>query len=228
MIQLNKRMHGMAVAVMSAALLSLTACSKSKDKENLPEGTVLLNEKFDKSTSEIWHTETRGPVTYSIKNGWYTIDIATENTYVAGVWSTSKTFFQKGEKQNIEVVQKQTDGHGYDKAGLIFWLKDNQNYLTFQIGPKEFRVHQILNNQGSFLIGWTASSAIKGNMGDENKLKVSLADGKILFFINDVQVGTINAGPVETLDKIGIRIDKAYTTPHSIFQYDYVRAWKSK
>lgn len=228
MNQPHMRMRGAAAVMLSAVLVNLAACSKSKDKEDpLPEGTILVNEKFEGTNSDVWGTAVKGPVTYSIKDGWYSVDIALADTYTTGAWAT-KTYFQKGDKQNVEVVIKKKDGHEYDKAGLIFWFADSKNYLTFQIGDKAFRVHQRLNDAGSQLINWTNSPAIKGKIGDVNKLRISLADGKLLYFINDVQVATMQAGPVETLDKIGLRIDKGGTTPHSVYLYDNLRLWKSK
>ncbi|NML22594.1 hypothetical protein HHL16_17055 [Pseudoflavitalea sp. G-6-1-2] len=230
MIQPHMRMRGIAAVMLAAIFMSSAACSKSKDEpkeEPLPEGTILVNEKFDGTNSEVWATAVKGPVTYSIKDGWYSADIAIADTYVTGAWAT-KTYFQKGDKQNVEVIQKKTAGHEYDKAGLTFWFVNTKNYLSFQIGDKAFRVLQRLNDVESNLITWTNSAAIKGNIGEQNKLKISLADAKILFYINDVHVATMNAGPVETLDKIGLRIDKLDFTPHSTYLYDNLRMWKSK
>jgi len=140
-------------------------------------------------------------------------------------WSAASLFPVERQTGSVELLFRHTAGHAYDKAGLVFGVTNNQDYVAFTIGEKEFRIFQVVGGQTTNLVNWTRSAAIKGELNEDNKLKVQLTKEKLFFYINDQKVvEMMKSTAATTLDRIGFQMIKASTeVDSSTFMIDYVK-----
>ncbi|WP_343306590.1 hypothetical protein AAHN97_05690 [Chitinophaga niabensis] len=207
-------------------LSALLASSCSKDKGDYPKKEdVVFQDNFDNGVTAIWQPGTSGPVTKSVADGHFVLTHSGTAAAVYKTWASTKVFAAAHSKQAIEIKQTHVKGHEYDKAGLLFSVADENYILAFQVGDKEFRIYQKVNATNTNLVQWTVSPHIKGALNESNKLKVTLAEGKLQYYINDALVATMEAGPITTLDKVGFEIVKG-ASAEATYKVDYLKAIK--
>jgi len=224
MIQLHKPVLTLGIAIACASLLP--SCSKNPGTE--PDDKLLiLQEDFDDADNAIWKTADNGNVVTAAKDGWFVVSYTSPEMGTYSFWAANHLFPADHKTGSVEILMRHTAGHAYDKAGLVFWVMDSQNYVAFTIGNKEYRIFQVVSGQATNLVNWTTSAAIKGKLNEDNKLKVKLTTEKLLFYINDQKVIEIMKGAAVALDKIGFQMSKASTeVENSTFKIDYVRVMK--
>jgi hypothetical protein len=213
-----------SLLIVTASALSITSCSKdSDDDDNSPGSDVIFTDNFDNANTAFWQPGTNGLAVKTVSGGFFSLKYGGNIPWMYKTWSQKKLFGANEKKQAVEIAQQHVTGHKYDKGGLIFAVKDANYIIGFQIGEKEFRVYSEINGTTTQLIDWKPSSAIKGALNEVNKLRITLADGKLTFYINDTQAGVLEAGAVTSLDYVGYDIvkgDAAETT----YKVDYIKA----
>ncbi|HEY1165624.1 MAG TPA: hypothetical protein VGE90_10665, partial [Chitinophaga sp.] len=222
MIQFYKRMPALTLGIAMACSGAFPSCSKSDDTP--PDNNLILQENFDTADNALWKTGNNGTIVTSVKDGWFVLSYTSRDMGTYSLWSAGNVFPADQKTGSVEILFRHTAGHAYDKAGLVFWVTNNQDYVAFTIGEKEYRIFQVVDGQTTNLVNWTTSAAIKGKLNEDNKLKVALTAEKLLFYINDQKVIEIMKGPAATLDKIGFQMSKASTeVENSTFKIDYVK-----
>jgi hypothetical protein len=217
-------MPALTLGIAMACSGAFSSCSKD---ESQAEDKLILQENFDNPDNTIWKTGNNGNVVTTVKDGWFLVSYTSAEMGTYSLWSDNKVFPADHKTGSVEVLFRHTAGHVYDKAGLVFWVMDSQHYVAFTIGEKEYRIFQVVNGQTTNLVNWTASTAIKGKLNEDNKLKVTLTEEKLLFYINDQKVVEIMKGAATMLDKIGFQMSKASTeVENSTFKIDYVKVMK--
>lgn len=225
MILVLKRMPALALGIALACSGAFISCSK--DDSQADEHLLILQEDFNNADNAVWKTGDNGNVVTSIKNGWFVVSYTSPEMGTYSLWSDSKIFPGDHKTGSVEILMQHTAGHAYDKAGLVFWVMDNQSYVAFTISDKEYRIFQVVSGQAINLVNWTPSAAIKGKLNENNKLKVTLTNEKLLFYINDQKVIEMAKGAAKTLDKIGFQMSKASTeVENSTYKIDYVKVMK--
>lgn len=212
-----------SLAVITLSALLASSCSK--DKGDSPKEEIVFQDNFDNGTTAIWQPGTSGPATKSVADGHFVLTHSGGAAAVYKTWASTKVFGAAHTKQSIEIKQTHVKGHEYDKAGLLFSVVDENYIIAFQVGDKEFRIYQKVNATNTNLVPWTASPHIKGAMNESNKLKVTLADGKLKFYINDNLVVNMESGPLTTLDKVGFEVVKG-AAAETTYKVDYLKAIK--
>lgn len=212
------------VAIFTLSALLVSSCSKDKGDGGKKED-VVFQDNFDNGTGAIWQPGTSGPATKSVTDGHFVLTHSGAAAAIYKIWATTNVFAAAHTKQAIEIKQTHVKGHEYDKAGLLFSVADENYIIAFQVGDKEFRIYQKVNATNTNLVPWTASTHIKGAMNESNKLKITLADGKLQYYINDNMVATMESGPIKTLDKVGFEIVKG-ATAETTYKVDYLKAIK--
>jgi hypothetical protein len=231
MKQLHRHFSIFTLAILTACTFSISACSKDKGDdgpgdEPPPGGeNVIFTDNFDNAGTALWQPGTSGLAVKAVSGGFFSLKYGGTSAYVFKTWASKKLFGANDKKQAIEISQQHVAGHKYDKGGLIFAVTDANYIVGFQIAEKEFRVYSQINGTGKQLINWTASTAIKGGMNEVNKLRITLFDGKLAFYINGTQVGVLVAGAVTTLDYVGFEIVKG-DAPETMYKVDYIKAIK--
>lgn len=225
MIQFYKRMPALTVGIAMACSGILFSCSKSDDIQ--ADDKVILQEGFDTAGNVLWKTGNNGTIITAVERGWFVVSYNSKDMGTYSFWTDNNIFPVNQKTGSVEMLFRHTAGHTYDKAGLVFWVTNNQDYVAFTIGEKEYRIFQVVSGQTTNLVTWTASTAIKGKFNEDNKLKVALTGEKLLFYINDQKVVEIMKGAMTTLDKIGFQMSKASTeVESSTFKIDYVKVAK--
>ncbi len=226
MNRMHTSLSKFSVAVFTMSTLILSSCSKDKgDDEGGKNEEVVFQDNFDNGATAIWKAGTSGSATKSIADGHFVLTHTGSAAAVYKTWAATNVFTAGHAKQAIEIKQTHVKGHDYDKAGLLFAVADENYILAFQVGNKEFRIYQKVNTTNTNLVPWTASSHIKGALNESNQLKVTLADGKLQFYINNNLVATMEAGPIKTLDKVGFEIVKG-AAAEATYKVDYLKAIK--
>ncbi|WP_129714024.1 hypothetical protein [Pedobacter sp. SYP-B3415] len=204
--------------ILFSALLALGSCKK-KDASPDEDGLV-LNEDFGSGTSSFITTNSHT----KIEDGHLVISYATSSVGIVDAISSRNAFAETDTQQSAEVSFQHTEGHSYDQASLYFGIT-GQNFFSFSIGSREFRIHSRINGEARNVVGWTASSAIKGAMNEVNKLKITLAGEKLKFFINGTVVANVNAPGWKTLDRLGLSIGKLGSADRTTYKVDYIKCW---
>ncbi|WP_207510508.1 hypothetical protein [Longitalea luteola] len=228
MKQLHQALSFFSFVTLAALAISTTGCSKGgDDKADNPPGngneTVIFTDNFDNANTAFWQPGTNGLAVKTVSAGFFSLKYGGTSPYVFKTWSSRKLFADSDKKQAVEIAQQHVAGHKYDKGGLIFAVKDANYILGFQVGEKEFRVYSQVNGTTTQLINWTTSSAIKSALNEVNKLRITLVDGKLAFYINDTQVGVLQSGGVTSLDQVGYEIVKG-EAPETTYKVDYIKA----
>lgn len=225
MKQLHQTLSFFSLVMLTALAFSTTSCSKKGDDKppaNDKE-TVIFTDNFDDAGTAFWQPGTSGLAVKTVSGGFFSLKYGGNSAYTYKTWSSRKLFGDNDKKQAVEIAQQHVEGHKYDKGGLIFAVKDANYILGFQVAEKEFRVYSQINGTTTQLINWKTSSAIKGALNEVNKLRVALADGKLNFYINDTEVGVLEAGSVTSLDYVGYDIVKG-EAPETTYKVDYIKA----
>ncbi|HEY0610079.1 MAG TPA: hypothetical protein VGD35_10495 [Chitinophaga sp.] len=225
MIQLYKRMPALTLGIAMACSGALFSCSKSDDTQ--ADDKLILQENFDTTDNVLWKTGDNGTIVTAVKDGWFVVSYNSRDIGTYSLWSANNVFPVDQKTGSVEMLFRHTAGHAHDKAGLVFWVINNQDYVAFTIGEKEYRIFQVVGGQTTNLVNWTASAAIRGKLNEDNKLKVTLTNEKLLFYINDQKVVEIMKGAATMLDKIGFQMSKASTeVENSTFKIDYVKVMR--
>ncbi|WP_205510622.1 hypothetical protein [Longitalea arenae] len=232
MKQLHQTLSTISLLTLITCTISTISCSKGgDDKDNNPPGndkeTVIFTDNFDNANTALWQPGTSGPAVKSVSGGFFSVKYGGTSAMMFKTWASRKLFGDNDKKQAIEISQQHVAGHKYDKGGLVFAVKDANYILGFQVGEKEFRVYSQINGTTTQLINWTSSSAIKGALNEVNKLRITLVDGKLAFYINDIQVGVLVAGAVTSLDYVGFDLVKG-DAPETTYKVDYIKAFLLK
>lgn len=225
MILFYKRMPVLLPGIAVACASLFSSCSK----EDVPaeDTTIILQENFDNADNATWPTGSSGDIVTAIKNGWYVVSYTSEDIGTHSLWSPNNIFPAGQKTGSIELVIRHSAGHAQDKAALLFWLADNRNYVAFTIGEKEFRIFQVVSGQVTNLVNWTPSTAIRGKINEENKLRVRLTQEKMMFYINDEKMVEMGKEVASAPDKLGFQITKASTEVGvSSYEVDYIRVTK--
>jgi hypothetical protein len=204
-------------------ILALTACSKKDDKDPAPGERIAVMEDFNDSAKSIIKP---GSISF-IKDGYFILSYTSDFNATLSALATKNIYTAQDSIQSVEIAVTHTSGHKYDKVGLLFTASDVENFLSIQIGDKEYRIFRKVNGQGVNIVEWTAHSAIKGNFNDVNKIKVVKRGGMVSFYINDQKVYEAPAGTLATLDRIGLQAYKAsFEMQTCTFKIDYIKALK--
>src|SRR5688572_22426942 len=196
-----------SLAIFTLSALLVSSCSKDK-ADGAKKEEVVFQDNFDNGATAIWQPGTSGQATKSVADGHFALTYSGGAAAIYKTWATTNVFAAAHKKQAIEINQIHVKGHEYDKAGLLFSVADENYIIAFQVGNKEFRIYQKVNTTNTNLVAWTVSPHIKGELNESNKLKVTLADGKLQFYINDKLVANMESGPLTTLDKVGFEVVK--------------------
>jgi hypothetical protein len=90
-------------------------------------------------------------------------------------------------------------------AGVIFWLKDNNNKYTFNIFTnKSLGIYRMIDGKWSNLYADQNNVAIKTEKDAVNTLRIVAKEGKLTLFVNGVQVKAIRAQAPEGESHFGI------------------------
>lgn len=228
MKQLHQTLSFFSLVTLTAFAFATTSCSKGSD-DNPPGNdneAVIFTDNFDNASSAFWKQDTFGLAVRTVSGGFFSVKMGGSGPTSIKSWSTRKLFGDNDKKQAVEIAQQHVTGHQYDKFGLIF-AKDASYMLGFQVGDKEFSVYTQHYGATNRLINWKTSSAIKGALNEVNKLRVALADGKLTFYINGIEVGVLEAGGVTSLDYVGYDMMKG-GAPEATYKVDYIKAMTLK
>jgi hypothetical protein len=226
MIQLHKRIPVLTLGITISCSIFFNSCSKDDDPQ-ADHPNLLLQENFDSPENATWKPGDSGAAATLIRNGWCVMSYTSDDYGTYNKWATENIFPAGLQTGSVEILMRHTAGHEYDKAGLLFWLNDQQNYVAFTIGDKDYRIYQVMSGQATNLVDWTPSGAIRGQLNEDNKLKVTLTDTKLVFHINDQKVIEMSRGAMTTLDKVGFQLYKASTTTNkSSYEIDYITAMR--
>jgi hypothetical protein len=225
MKQLHQTLSSFSLVTLAAFVFATTSCSKKGDDKPPANDneTVVFTENFDNANSTFWTTGPNGSVDRKISGGSFSVTYGGTAPMQFKQWTTQKIFGANDKKQAVEMALQHVAGHKYDSGGLLFAVKDETYMLGFHIGEKEFRVFSRIDGTTKQLINWKASSAIKGAFNEVNKLRVALADGKLTFYINGTEVGTLQAEGFTSLEFVGYGIAKG-DAPETTYKVDYVKA----
>ncbi|PST82559.1 hypothetical protein C7T94_07765 [Pedobacter yulinensis] len=205
--------------ILFTALLALGACKK-KDPAPDEEG-LMLNEEFKNASDPFIR-----PNSYAkIQDGQLVMTYEAADVAIVDIVANKDAFSGTDARQTVEASFQHTEGHAYDQASLYFAIDASQNFYAFSVGDKEFRIHARRNGQAQNIIGWTASAAIKGQINEVNRLRISLAEEKLQFYINGTLVANVSAPGWKTLDKLGIGMGKLGSAPRTVYKVDYIKCW---
>jgi hypothetical protein len=221
MKQLHQTLSFISLVTLTAFAISTTSCSKKGDDK--PNETVVYTENFDNPNTTFWPTGPSGAVDRKVSDGFFSVTFGGTTPMQFKHWSTQKLFGPNDKKQAVEIAIQHAAGHKYDSGGILFAVKDATYILGFEVGEKEFRVYSRINGTTTQLINWKASSAIKGGLNEVNKLRVTLVDNKLTFYINGTEVGVLQSEGITSLEFVGYGIvkgDAAETT----YKVDYVKS----
>jgi hypothetical protein len=97
----------------------------------------------------------------------------------------------------LTVATPATDKAEGQKAGLVFWATDDNNFSMLEITVDgQFSVGQQVNG-GDYQhpLPWQTSKALAQGTGATNTLRVQTRGNVVTLFINDQQVGTLTGTP---------------------------------
>jgi hypothetical protein len=224
MILFYKRMPAVMLGIAMACSGVFTSCSKDDGPQS---ADLILQEDFDEAENAVWKPGVSGDVVTSVENGWLVVNYTSPDIGTYSFWSANNIFPADQQAGSVEVLMRHTTGHTHDKAGLVFWVTDNRNYVVFSIGDKEYRIFQVVSGQTTNLVNWTPSAAIKGKLNEDNKLMVRLTSEKLLFYINDQKVVEMGKGAATRLDKLGFQMSKASVeVKKSEYRIDYIKVMR--
>ncbi|MBZ4189419.1 hypothetical protein [Niabella beijingensis] len=214
-------------AYLVTALLFLVifcgACRKGSPGDAGEKDDILLDEQFADQEA-FWPA--RATIS-QIKNGYFSTWYNSDQPGTVSIWAEGKDLFTESKQyQEIQIEQEHYSGHQYDKGGLLFGLENRNNYYSFQIGDKDFRVFRVVNGKSTNLIDWTPSTAIKGALKNVNRLAIRTANKKYSFLINGTVVYTATIADLYRLDKIGFQFFKsAFVSQHCEYRIHRIKAF---
>lgn len=209
--------------VAIAIVIALCACSKKDSTPPPPGEQIALNETFDNPANAFWPAGTGR----AIQGGQLVVTHTSTEARIVTFWAEKDIWSAQDKIQSIEIQQTHATGHAYDKGGIVFSFKDIKNYLGFQIGDAAYRVYSQVDDKTTNIVNWVNHSAIKGALNETNKLKITMADGIVSFYINDQKVYAAQAGGLTTLDKVGFQMLKgSFVNETCTYKIDYIKALK--
>jgi hypothetical protein len=131
------------------------------------------------------------------------------------VWAT----LDKNSKDiSVEVDATKLDGPDINGFGIICRLVDNRNFYAFLVASTGYySIWKMIGGEWDTLVPWTAApSLVPGN--GTNRLRADCAGATLSFFINGIQLPSVNDTSLPIGD-VGIIIS-AYEKPNVAILFD--------
>lgn len=199
--------------------------SCSKDDDPAPQETILYQTNFDQE-DDVWWVVSTGDASTSYNDGQYWLTSLSPN--YSAYYIVGNDFFANATGTveasiKVEYLHNQTD---YGNGGLAWNYKSNgsnDSYIAFGISANGFwkLARHSSTNGWVDIVSWSLNSNILQN--DFNKLRIEQDSDKIHFYINGVQVYSMNYSEDLTLDKTGL-----YVSALSRIKADYFKAVELK
>ncbi len=156
---------------------------------NAQSTNLLLFESFSDNSRQ-WAINTTGEAVYTINSGKYVM----ENTDDKLRWSGLHVKLDDKSDFAISCTTTHNSGVTNSGYGLVFGLKDNDNYFVFDISPGGYyRLYSKTYGTYNYLINWTANSYINKSNYVDNSLKVTRSGSLWYFYINGNWVNSYSA-----------------------------------
>jgi hypothetical protein len=172
-----------------------------------PTTPLILFEEHFSNNSHQWLESSNDEKRSAITDGNYIIESKVEGSW----WhATVPVAITQNEDFKIECLVKKIDGVNNFGHGLIWGLKDRDNFYVFLInGNGSFTVRKKKDGNIIRIIPWSISNSIK-KLTSNNKLAIEKEDDKMLFYINGIFVGR---APFEPLfgNRIGFSVEDKQT-----------------
>ena len=175
--------------------------------------TELVHEDDFSDPSSGWDVESTAKSEFYYKDGEYHIK-AKDAKYA--VWISHDEW---GELTDFifEADTRLVDGPKNSRAGLIFRLKDSENFYLFLVsGDGSYLVGTRTGGQWTVLKNWTESEFINEGYGG-NHLKVICKGSKVEAFVNGHHLTTVVTEESFAIGQVGLMIDTIEPNGHVAF-----------
>jgi hypothetical protein len=174
---------------------SVTDHNVSSDSTMTARATIpmILFEEHFSNNSHQWLEGSSDERRFAITDGNYIIESKVEDS----VWfATVPVAITQSENFKIECTVKKIDGVSNFGYGLLWGLKDRDNFYYFLINDDgKFTFAKKQDGKLIRIIPWSVSSSTK-NLILNNKLAIEKEDDQLMFHINDVFVGKARFEPL--------------------------------
>jgi hypothetical protein len=119
-------------------------------------------------------------------------------------WNTAFAFDDADICVTITLVETTDPTRSY--GGLMFWVKDNDNFYSLDIASNGFFQvrRKIAGKWTPGILPWTQTDALKHGPSQPNKVRVSVRDQTVAVQINDKDVARFRAQPPDQPSFIGL------------------------
>lgn len=181
-------------------------------------GSILFEDTFDSdargwATGEFEDEYSQNEVT--IENGRYVLSVTSKPEKLPYVEKALPN--RDFEDFILTVDATPRDAETHYSYGVAFRLDDDGNVYVFEVGNDRLYAVLLYDNEWKKLKDWSSSSAIKP--GETNRLIISAKGSTLTFFVNDVQLTTLEDDTIST-GQIALVVDMAEGEKSATVEFD--------
>lgn len=180
--------------------------------------SILFEDTFDSdakgwATGEFEDEYSQNEVT--IENGRYILNVSSKPEKLPYVEKALPNRDFSDFILTVDATPRDTETHY--SYGVAFRLDEDGNVYVFEIGNDELYAVLLYDDEWKKLKEWSSSSAIKP--GETNRLIISAEGDKLTFFVNDVQLTTLEDDTIST-GQIALVVDMAEGEKVATVEFD--------
>lgn len=181
-------------------------------------GSIIFEDTFDSdakgwSTGEFEDEYSQNEVT--IENGYYTVNVTSKPDKLPYVEKQLPGRDFSDFVLTIEATPRDSETHY--SYGVAFRLDEDGNVYVFEVGNDGLYAVLLYDDEWKKLKDWSSTPAIKP--GETNRLIVSAKGSTLAFFVNDVQLTTLENDTITT-GKIALVVDMAEGDKSAVVDFD--------
>jgi hypothetical protein len=147
---------------------------------------------------------------FDIKDGKATLKPHAE----AAWWHWNPAFAFEDADICVTIVQLDAGDPNMTDAGIMFWVKDNDNFFLLTIAANgKYQISRKIHGEWLYPLSWTQTDALKQGPNEPNTLRLTLKGQSIAIAINDKEVTRLRAQPPERPSSIGLFAESRSDTP---------------
>ncbi|MCF3109565.1 hypothetical protein LL912_12360 [Niabella sp. CC-SYL272] len=205
------------ITLVTLAFFFTFLCSCKKDETTTPKETVLYQTSFSNDDGK-WQTGTIANGSKAFyQNGQYWM----EGSNGGVLYSMADNFFSgPTSKMTVEAIVKIDNLSTIPENGIggLVWSAQSDYYVFMVTFDGYWRLGEYNRSRGEWVYfnDWVRDNNILLN--DYNKLRIEQAGGTTRFYINDVQVHSMDAVNRATLDKLGFFVSASSRVKAKFFK----------
>lgn len=177
---------------------------------------LIFEDQFD-NNKQNWIIQESPSHSSNVENGHYVITNEEEKGFEA---LTHKAEIDASESFSIETKIKQVKGTVNFGYGLIFGMRDTENFYVFEVTSNSyFSIYYYSKGEKRKLVEWTKTDALS-TMGTYNDLRLAHESGMFNFYINNQRIASLRPRKFFG-NRFGFKVMK-----HMSVWVDFIKVWQ--